>query len=102
MAAIRIPDAPNPPAGGAVRVEADGTPIALFRVGERLLAVDARCTHVGGPLDRGRVANLAVTCPLHGSVFSLETGQVQRGPASRPVRAYRAAFEGTTLVLEPL
>lgn len=102
MVALRIPNVPNPPPGSAVRVDADGTPIALFRVDDRLLAIDARCTHVGGPLDRGRVANLSVTCPLHGSVFSLETGQVQRGPAARPVRAYHAAFEGTTLVLEAI
>ncbi|HEY6238111.1 MAG TPA: Rieske 2Fe-2S domain-containing protein, partial [Thermoplasmata archaeon] len=58
------------------------------------------CTHVGGPLDQGSVSGLQVTCPLHGSVFDLATGSVVRGPAFRPVTAYRARIEGTALVLE--
>lgn len=90
--------APGP--GKSKRIEVEGVAVALFRVGERLYAIDAACTHLSGPLDEGTLNGTAVECPWHGSVFSVETGQVLRGPAMEPVRAYKARMEGTTLVLE--
>jgi nitrite reductase/ring-hydroxylating ferredoxin subunit/uncharacterized membrane protein len=65
-------------------VEAEGRQILLYREGERLYAIDNVCSHAGGLLSRGSVADLTVTCPLHGTRFSLTDGSVQRGPASQP------------------
>jgi nitrite reductase/ring-hydroxylating ferredoxin subunit len=100
MPVWRLPGIPLPTPGHAVRVTVDGVPVAVFRVGDRLFALDAKCTHVGGPLDKGPVAGGAVTCPLHGSQFDLASGQVLRGPAVRPVRAFRVREEADALVLE--
>jgi nitrite reductase/ring-hydroxylating ferredoxin subunit len=100
MPTWRLPGVQPPAAGHAIRVDVDGTPVAVFRVGDQLLAVDARCTHVGGPLERGAVSGGAVTCPLHGSQFDMATGKVLRGPATRPVRALRVREEPGALVLE--
>ena len=102
MTTWKLPGVQAPEAGHAIRVTVDGNPVAVFRVGTRLLAVDARCTHVGGPLDRGAVHEAIVTCPLHGSQFDLATGEVRRGPATQPVRAYRATLEPGALVLESI
>lgn len=96
----RVEKASLPAEGHGVRVVANGKPVAVFRVGGQLYAIDARCSHVGGPLDRGAVAGTQVTCPLHGSVFDVRDGSVVRGPAATPVTAYRAHLEGETLVLE--
>jgi nitrite reductase/ring-hydroxylating ferredoxin subunit len=65
-------------------VEAEGRQIMLYRHRGRLYAIDNICSHAGGLLSRGPVANLTVTCPLHGSRFALATGCVSRGPASQP------------------
>ncbi len=100
METFRLEKAPLPSEGHAVRVMVNDTPVALFRVGGELHALDARCTHVGGPLDRGTLHGTQVTCPLHGSVFDVRDGKVVRGPAVRPATAYRVRFEGETLVLE--
>ena len=89
-----------PEEGHAVRVVADGVPIALFRVGGNLYALDARCTHVGGPLDQGPLEGTQVTCPLHHSVFDVRDGRVLKGPATRPANAYHVRVEGETLLLE--
>lgn len=97
---VRIENAPLPAEGKGVRVLANGVPVAVFRVGGALHAIDARCTHRGGPLDQGAVHGTQVTCPWHGSVFDVTTGQVAHGPAGTPERAYRARLEGTTLILE--
>ena len=67
-----------------IGVEAEGRQIMLYRHHGRLYAIDNICSHAGGLLSRGPVADLTVTCPLHGSRFSLATGCVSRGPASQP------------------
>jgi nitrite reductase/ring-hydroxylating ferredoxin subunit len=99
---VRIENAPLPAEGKAVRVVANGVPVAVFRVGGALHAIAARCTHRGGLLDQGPIHGTQVTCPLHGSVFDVTTGAVVRGPAMTPEPSYRARLEGTTLILEPV
>ena len=52
--------------------------IAVFRTADdRILAIDDRCPHKGGPLSQGIVHGAFVTCPLHNWVISLETGKAQ-------------------------
>jgi len=65
-------------------VEAEGRQVMLYRHDGRLYAIDNICSHAGGLLSRGPVADLTVTCPLHGSRFSLADGCVSRGPANQP------------------
>lgn len=56
--------------------------IALFRIsdgsGDRVLALESRCPHRGGPLNDGIVTGLAVVCPLHAWKVGLQTGTVER------------------------
>jgi nitrite reductase/ring-hydroxylating ferredoxin subunit/uncharacterized membrane protein len=65
-------------------VEAEGRQVMLYRHHGNLYALDNICGHAGGLLSRGTVADLAVTCPLHGSRFALADGCVRRGPAGQP------------------
>jgi nitrite reductase/ring-hydroxylating ferredoxin subunit/uncharacterized membrane protein len=65
-------------------VEAAGRQVMLYRHRGSLYAIDNICSHAGGLLSRGTVADLTVTCPLHGSRFALADGCVSRGPASQP------------------
>jgi nitrite reductase/ring-hydroxylating ferredoxin subunit len=76
----------------ATRVHVSDLDVLVLKHGETIFAVANRCTHQGAPLDRG-VAKTSgsiptVTCPAHGSVFSLIDGRVRRGPASQPVQAF--------------
>lgn len=66
------------------RADADGVPVLLYRRGDRLYALDAVCSHLGGPLQDGAVGNGTITCPWHGSTFHLADGRIARGPASTP------------------
>ncbi|HEY7278661.1 MAG TPA: Rieske 2Fe-2S domain-containing protein [Trebonia sp.] len=65
-------------------VDAEGRQIMLYSHGGSLYAIDNICSHAGGLLSRGAVADLTVTCPLHGSRFALADGCISRGPASQP------------------
>lgn len=76
--------------GQPMRVEADGAPVLLLRQGSHLRAIAATCPHLGGPLEKGKIEGTTVTCPWHGSVFSLVDGGLVHGPATVPVVAYEA------------
>lgn len=68
--------------GQLQRVVVAGTPVVLLRMGEQYHAISATCSHAGGPLDEGELNGDVVTCPWHGSRFSMSTGRVLTGPAS--------------------
>ena len=70
--------------GSAVLGDAGGVPVLLSRVRGTVTALADRCTHRGGPLHEGEVAAGCVSCPWHQSVFRLDDGMVESGPASRP------------------
>jgi nitrite reductase/ring-hydroxylating ferredoxin subunit/uncharacterized membrane protein len=75
------------------RVEVGGTPVLLLRQGDRIRAIGATCPHLGGPLDEGAIEGDSVTCPWHGSVFSLDEGALIHGPAMMPVAAYEVRVQ---------
>ena len=62
--------------GRAVMVA--GREIAIFNLGDRVLAIDNRCPHRAGPLSDGIVTGTSVVCPLHGWKTNLCTGEVER------------------------
>lgn len=52
--------------------------IAVFNVGKKLLAVENRCLHLGGPLSDGIVSGGRDVCPLHAWKIGLDDGEVRR------------------------
>jgi nitrite reductase/ring-hydroxylating ferredoxin subunit/uncharacterized membrane protein len=72
------------PEGEARYAEVGGIGVLLARVGGELHALSNRCTHRGGPLDEGEIADGCVTCPWHSSRFRLSDGSVEQGPAAYP------------------
>jgi nitrite reductase/ring-hydroxylating ferredoxin subunit len=64
-------------------VRLDDREIALFRVADRVYAVNNRCPHRDGPLIRGFLEDgPAIRCPMHGWRYDLATGE-----SDRPARA---------------
>jgi nitrite reductase/ring-hydroxylating ferredoxin subunit/uncharacterized membrane protein len=70
------------------RVRAKTFPVLLLKRGEHIHAIAATCPHLGGPLDKGTIEGDTVTCPWHGSAFSLRDGRLIHGPATSPVPAF--------------
>src|ERR671915_1300363 len=59
---------------------AGDTPLLLLRHNGHLHALHDRCSHRGCELSAGQVERESVTCPCHGSRFSLRDGSIERGP----------------------
>jgi nitrite reductase/ring-hydroxylating ferredoxin subunit len=88
------------PDARGVPVSIGGVRIALFRVGERVFAVDDSCPHRGFPLNDGPVDGTTVRCRTHGSCFDLRSGELLRGPSARGVRAYAATIVDGQVAVE--
>ena len=74
--------------GSGKRFEVSGKKIAIFNVDGKYYAIDDTCTHRGGPLSEGGLDGKEVTCPWHGAVFDVTTGEVLGPPAPKPVSRY--------------
>jgi nitrite reductase/ring-hydroxylating ferredoxin subunit len=74
--------------GDPKAVVVDDTPVMLLRHRDHLHALHDRCSHRGCSLADGEMEGEIVTCPCHGSQFSVRDGSVQRGPATAPQPVY--------------
>jgi nitrite reductase/ring-hydroxylating ferredoxin subunit/uncharacterized membrane protein len=74
------------------------TPVLLLRRGSHVTAINDRCSHRGGPLHEGELADGCITCPWHGSQFRLDGGEsdgvVVSGPATRPQERFETRIVG--------
>jgi nitrite reductase/ring-hydroxylating ferredoxin subunit len=59
-----------------VRIDVKNKPIALTKVGGKVYAMDAVCSHEGGPLEDGNVEGYNLTCPWHYAVFDIRNAKV--------------------------
>ncbi len=69
--------------GSMFCVAVDGNPIMLSRIGGKIYAMDAVCTHYNGYLPRGELrtnypdsSSYTVICPVHKAQFDAKTGKV--------------------------
>ena len=66
-----------------------GVAVALARLKERWYGVEDRCAHAGCAFSEDATLEAGtIVCSCHGSEFDLTTGELRRGPAERPVRAF--------------
>jgi apoptosis-inducing factor 3 len=91
------PSGPDLAGGISVDDIADGSmlaghvgdePVLLARRGDEFFAIDAKCSHYGGPLAEGLMIEDTVRCPWHHACFSLRTGEALRAPALTPVTCW--------------
>ncbi len=82
------------------RVEVDGEPVALVRIGDDVRAVHDTCSHQDASLSEGEVFDGEIECTLHGSMFSLETGRPSCLPAMKPVPTYAVTIDGDDVLVD--
>jgi len=75
----------------------DHGPILLANVDGQIYAVDDTCTHEDSSLSLGCLRKDKVKCTLHGSWFSVVTGEPSEEPADEPLRCYPVKLEDQTI-----
>ena len=73
------------PSGGCKLAEANGTRVVLARV---------------GPLSEGKLAGARLTCPWHGWLYDVRTGQCLLPTRGAAVATYAVRIEGGDIWVE--
>lgn len=73
--------------------EVEGLEVLLYRTGQDIIAIHNHCTHLGKPLDGGRMMAGQLFCPFHGACFDLRTGKAISGPAVMPLHVFPVRVE---------
>jgi nitrite reductase/ring-hydroxylating ferredoxin subunit len=88
------------PPGALLRVDLEGTPVALARIGESVYAIGGTCPHRGGSLGHGRLSGSRLACPLHGWMFDVRSGRCLFPPRGTDVRAFPVTIEEGAVYVE--
>ena len=83
--------------GTATRFDVPGHKLCVVRFeGEELYVIGDTCSHANVSLSEGEVDPLTrhIECWKHGSCFSLETGEPDTLPATKPVPTYEVVIDG--------
>ncbi len=87
--------------GGMTAGHVGENAVLLVRRGDELFALDAVCTHYGGPLADGALVGDTIRCPWHHACFSLRSGSAVGAPTMRPLRVFSTVRDGDVVRVEP-
>jgi 3-phenylpropionate/trans-cinnamate dioxygenase ferredoxin subunit len=100
MALVEVCKVGEIPDGKAKRIVVKRNPISVFFTEGQYFAIDDTCTHAEVSLAGGHVEDCTVSCPLHGAIFCLKTGEALKLPAVTAVETYPVKIEGDTIYVE--
>lgn len=87
--------------GEAFKVRAGGILLAVFKVRGEIKIIEDTCSHGQASLSEGEVSPeyCTVLCPLHGSIFDLDTGEPLSAPATTAVERFECEVEDGQIVV---
>ena len=94
---IQVSDATDIELNHSVSVNVKGKNILICNTEEGFFAVQDMCTHALIPLCGGLIQGTLISCPLHGAVFNLKTGEVMAPPAFEDIDTFILKIEGTSI-----
>jgi Rieske Fe-S protein len=101
-AATPAPTTPPPikvsdiPVGGG-KIYPDLSAVVVQPTAGAYKAFDSTCQHAGCTV--GTVAGGLITCPCHGSQYSITDGSVKRGPSAKPLPPKAITVSGDTIIV---
>ncbi|SDR95429.1 Rieske [2Fe-2S] domain-containing protein [Nocardioides scoriae] len=84
-----------------LRLDLDGTDVAVVRHGEEVFAIEDECSHAAVALSEGDVEDCTIECWLHGSRFDLRTGKPTGLPATTSVPVFAVRIDGDDVLIDP-
>ena len=86
--------------GHSISVNVEGKKVLICNTDEGFFAVEDMCTHALIPLCGGLIQGTLISCPLHGAVFDLKTGEVMAPPAFEDLKTFNLKIEGTSISVQ--
>ncbi len=107
MAYSQVANTADIPPGSKLKVTLRGLTILIVNHDGSYYAADNKCPHMGGSLYDGKLDGTVVTCPRHGSVFDLATGEVMQpgklmfvNVKVSDLKRYAVKVEGSDILVE--
>jgi nitrite reductase/ring-hydroxylating ferredoxin subunit len=97
---VRAASLAEVPPGRGKLTEVNGTRVVLARVGERVYACADTCSHRGGPLSEGKLSGARLTCPWHGWMYDVRSGQCLLPARGSAIATYPVRIEGDEIWIE--
>ncbi len=72
----------------SLAIELDGTALLVCNTGDEFVVVENRCSHQDQPLEKGRIRNGYIFCPIHGMRFKLADGEAVGQLTRVPIRVF--------------
>jgi 3-phenylpropionate/trans-cinnamate dioxygenase ferredoxin component len=101
MSDVRVCSTSDVKPGTAARFDVDDRRLCVANIDGQFYVIGDTCSHADYSLSEGEVweDERTIECPKHGSTFSLETGEPQSLPATRPVPVFAVRVEGDDVIV---
>jgi 3-phenylpropionate/trans-cinnamate dioxygenase ferredoxin subunit len=73
---------------------------ALYRIGDKVYALEGICPHADALLSDGFIDGDKVECPLHQAQFHIPTGKCLGPPADRDLATFQVKIEGNDVLID--
>ena len=81
------------------RIEVDGKPVCVARLGDEVFAVADTCSHSEASLSEGDISDGKIECWLHGAEFDLRTGEALSLPATEALETFTFVRDGDSITV---
>ena len=98
---VKVAEVGDISAGEMMLVEVGEERVLLANIEGTFYACDDICSHAYASLAEGDLSGEEVECPLHGSAFSVITGEALTPPADEGVRVFQLRIDGQDIMLGP-
>lgn len=87
------------PASGVLCLEIEDRFVVVTRVNGEYFCIDDVCTHDGGTLSDGELADHCLVCPRHGAKFDVRTGDAVSMPATEGTISHTVKVVGDQVLV---
>lgn len=87
-------------AENGLHVEIGDKTIALFRIDDKVCALEGICPHAEAYLAEGFIDGDKIECPLHQAQFEILTGKCLGPPADRDLLTFPTKVEGDDVFVD--
>ncbi len=77
-----------------------GESVLITRIGDRVYAMENRCSHEDYPLEDGWVDEGHVCCSMHGAKFDPVTGEAKTLPAYEDIKTFPVKVVDGKIIIE--
>ena len=98
---VPVAEAADIPPGKFRAVKIEGRSFVIANAGGTFYAVEDLCSHEDYPLSYGCLEGDRIKCSLHGSRFSLRSGEPTEEPADEPIATFPVKLVDGGVWLDP-